>query len=110
MTDLKVEFLKDCGIDLKDTEVVGKFPYYKNGNWSSVSRGEGWRRYAEWLECRVESSLGAVIGRYLVEAVREGKSINHQFCEKQKIVEGYKKLFKQDYPDCEVVITPLNAL
>lgn len=48
---MKKQFLKECGIDLTDYEYVGKFPILKkNGKWGNISRGEGWKRYSDWLE------------------------------------------------------------
>lgn len=49
------QFRKETGIDLSDTSTAGKFAYYntKKQAWTSISRGEGWRRYAEWLETEI---------------------------------------------------------
>ena len=56
--DYKKQFRKETTIDLEDYEYVGTFPYYNNKKkkWSTVSRGEGWRRYALWLEKKLKSS------------------------------------------------------
>lgn len=68
--NLKKEFCKETGIDLTDYEYAGVFPYYKKGGKNStVSRGEGWKRYAEWLEQRLES------GR--VDAVVSGAKLDN---------------------------------
>ena len=50
METTKEEFKKLSGIDLTDHEHSGVFPYYKNGKWSSISRGKAWQMYAKWLE------------------------------------------------------------
>jgi hypothetical protein len=47
----KKQFLEECGVDLTDYEYAGKFPSKgKDGTWGNIPRGEGWKRYAEWLE------------------------------------------------------------
>lgn len=52
MDSLKKEFMGSSGIDLTDHEHAGVFPYFnsKTQKWSSISRGEAWKRYAEYLE------------------------------------------------------------
>ena len=52
MNALREQFKQKSGIDLSDTETVGKFPYYNNNKWGSISRGEGWKRFAEFLESK----------------------------------------------------------
>ena len=53
MNALREQFKQKSGIDLSDTETVGKFPYYNNNKWGSISRGEGWKRFAEFLESKL---------------------------------------------------------
>src|SRR5690606_4318046 len=50
METTQEEFKQLYGIDLTDHEHSGVFPYYKNGKWSSISRGKAWQMYAKWLE------------------------------------------------------------
>lgn len=55
-------------------------------------------------------NLHSVTNRYLVEVIKNKRVLNHTFAIKLEIVEGYKKLFKEDYPDCEILVTKLNGL
>ena len=52
--ELREQFEKEVHIDLTDHETVGKFPYFNNGKWSSVARGDGWQRYSKWLESKLK--------------------------------------------------------
>jgi hypothetical protein len=53
--DLKKQFLEECGVDLTDYEYSGTFPSKskKTGQWGNIPRGEGWKRYSEWLESKL---------------------------------------------------------
>lgn len=56
--DLKKEFFKECGVDLTDYEYAGKFPSQnKHGVWGNIPRGEGWKRYSEWLENKLNNNV-----------------------------------------------------
>lgn len=55
MDVLKKQFFEEVGVDLTDHEIEGKFPYWKDEDWSTVARGKGWQMYAEWLEKRALS-------------------------------------------------------
>lgn len=61
--DLKKKFLEECGVDLTDYEYAGKFPSRnKHGVWGNIPRGEGWKRYAEWLESKQKLNIHSVSG------------------------------------------------
>lgn len=53
--NLREQFEKEVGIDLSDTEIAGKFPYFKNSKWGTIERGQAWKMFAEWLESRLQS-------------------------------------------------------
>lgn len=55
---LQKQFLKECGVDLNDFEYAGKFPSInKHGTWGNIPRGEGWKRYSEWLENKLNNNV-----------------------------------------------------
>lgn len=64
---LKDEFRIKTGVDVTDHEISGKFPAFnsKLQKWGSISRGEGWKRYAEFLEKRI-AALEKQTGEFYV--------------------------------------------
>lgn len=50
-----------------------------------------------------------VTTRYLVEAVQDNLIFDRAFITKEELIEGYKRLYKMNFPDCSVCVTILNG-
>ena len=46
---------------------------------------------------------------YLIEAVQEKLIFDRAFVTKEELIEGYKRLYKMNFPNCSVYVTILNG-
>lgn len=50
-----------------------------------------------------------VTTRYLIEAVQGKLIFDRAFVTKEELIEGYKHLYKMNFPNCNVYVTILNG-
>lgn len=50
-----------------------------------------------------------VTTRFLVEAVQNKLVMDRSFITKEELIEGYRRLFKDNFPGCDVHVTILNG-
>lgn len=54
-------------------------------------------------------NIPQVTNRYLIEAVENKIVLDRAFVTKEVLIEGYRTLFKEDFPKCTVHVTTLNG-